>query len=51
MRRFERVKSCKKKRAEKPCDRVDTMLETNRTTELIHETSALVHAIDRCLAA
>jgi hypothetical protein len=51
MRRFEQIKSGKKTREEKPCDRVDITPETNRCIELIRETSALVRAIDQCLAA
>ena len=51
MRRFEQIKSGEKRRTEKPCDRVEITPETNRCIELIRETSALVRAIDQCLAA
>lgn len=50
MRRFEQIKSHKKKRSEKHSDRVHTKPDTSRRNELIHETTSLVRVIDHCLA-
>jgi hypothetical protein len=50
MRRFEQIKSHKKERTEKQCNR-DTKPEAGRRSELIPNVTALVHAIDQCLRA
>ena len=50
MSRFEQIKSRNKKRTEKHSDRVHVKPEARRGAEVIHETTSLVHAIDRCLA-
>ena len=49
MSRFEQIKSHKSKRIEKLSDRVHAKPGTRMTTELIHETTKLVHVIDGCI--